>query len=177
MSYKSSTSISTKAFTIQFDLHRHHVYYSQCTIISSHMFVIHSNISIHTPHAIIQTCIISFIFMSLLLDLSLSFQPNTIHITPFHYQILQHMDMYFVICNHLCIMSHAYCIMLTCQFTSYLSYHIYSITQTCVLFIHFSFALSYILYLISSFFASHRHVYFSIILHCTFLYHTFLCIT
>ena len=29
-----------------FDLHKHHALYSQCIIISSHMFVIHSNISI-----------------------------------------------------------------------------------------------------------------------------------
>ena len=131
MSYKSSTYISTKAFTIHFDLHRHHVYYSQCTIISSHMFVIHSNISIHTPHAIIQTCIISFIFMSLLLDLSLSFQPNTIHITPFHYQILQHIDMYFLI--HFChlqpLMYHVSRILhhidLSVHITSFISHLLY----------------------------------------------------
>ena len=130
MSYKSSTYISTKAFTIHFDLHRHHVYYSQCTIISSHMFF---NIQIFQYTHLMLSFKLAYYhsFHVISSFLSLSFHPNTIHITPFHYQILQHIDMYFLI--HFChlqpLMHHVSCILhhidLSVHITSFISHLLY----------------------------------------------------
>ena len=96
-----------------------HICFLTFKYFNTHTSCYHSNL-----HIIIHFHVISSF-------LSLSFQPNTIHITPFHYQILQHIDMYFLI--HFChlqpLMHHVSCILhhidLSIHITSFISHLLY----------------------------------------------------
>ena len=171
-----------------------HICFSTFKYFNTHTSCYHSNL-----HIIIHFHVISSF-------LSLSFHPNTIHITPFHYQILQHIYMYFLI--HFChlqpLMHHVSCILhhidLSVHITSFISHFIVSHRHVCFSSIsHLHFHTYYISYQVSlhhidmctsqsffiALFVSHislHHIDMCAIIHITFIvcfsFHiSFACIT